>query len=475
MDFQALSNTFSKLIEIQPHTTREQNDKGFSLLFSELYGDCVKYNATAKEWYVWNGKAWESDIGSLKVAHLIKDFSDALTVYCQHVKTTVKDEHQWTEYQKIVAKYGQNRFREVLMKDARDNIFIYNTDLDTNKALFNCQNGTLDLETFTFYPHKASDMLSKISQVEYNPNARSELWEKFINDIMQGDSEKIDYLQRILGYALTTDTSLETMWILYGQTTRNGKSTLVETISYMFGDYAMNTQPQTLAIKQNKDTRQASGDIARLNGCRFLNASEPPKRMNFDCALLKTLIGNDKITARNLYEREFEFFPYFKLFINTNYLPIITDTTLFYSGRINVITFDRHFDENEQDKSLKTKLRTPENISGIFNWCLDGLKKFKKSGAIPPPQVKKATQDYCKKSDNFGIYIDECLKKSDKSVSAKDVYQHFVCWCSDNGYTAISKGSFYEELKNRGLFAASGTINGQTVRNIIKGYKIIET
>jgi putative DNA primase/helicase len=243
----------------------------------------------------------------------------------------------------------------------------------------------------------------------------------------------------------------------------------------MFGDYAMNTQPQTLAIRQNKDTRQASGDIARLNGCRFLNASEPPKNMNFDCALLKTLIGNDKITARNLYEREFEFFPHFKLFVNTNYLPVITDTTLFYSGRINVLTFDRHFEEWEQDKSLKSKLKTPENISGIFNWCLEGLKKFRKSGAIPPPKVKKSTQDYCKKSDNVGIYIDECLKKSNKSISAKDVYQHFLCWCSDNGYNALSKTNFYDELKNRGMFSASGTINGQTTRNVIKGYEIIET
>ncbi len=466
-----LESTLEKLLYIQPHNTRDMNDKGFSKLFSELYGDYVRYNATAKEWSVWNGKVWKTDIGGLKTLHLVKDFSDALTVYC----TTIKDEIKRVAYQKEVAKYGQNRFREILAKDARDNIFIYSTDLDTNTTLFNCQNGTFNLEDFTFSPHQASNKLSKISNVEYNPSEHSILWEKFIDEIMQGDAEKIDYLQRILGYALTADTSLETMWLLYGQSTRNGKSTLVETIAYLFGDYAMNTQPQTLAIRQNKDTRTASGDIARLNGCRFLNASEPPKNMNFDCALLKTLIGNDKITARNLYEREFEFFPYFKLFINTNYLPVITDTTLFYSGRINVLTFDRHFEEWEQDKSLKTKLKTPENISGIFNWLLEGLKKYRESGAEPPPTVKQATQEYCKKSDNVGIYIEECLQKSGKSTAAKDAYEHFLYWCSDNGYNALSKTNFFDELKNRGLFASSGTVNGQTTRNIIRGYEIIDT
>lgn len=467
---QTLRHTLDILLSLQPHATYDLSDKGFSKLFSELYGNCVKYNATAKEWYVWNGKVWVNDIGGLKTLHLAKDFSDALTVYC----TTIKDERQRVEYQKITAKYGQNRFREVLTKDARDNIYIYTSDLDTNKNLFNCQNGTFDLQTFEFYPHKASDLLSKISNVEYNPKARSVLWENFINEIMQGDKDKIDYLQRILGYALTAETSLETMWILYGKSTRNGKSTLVETISYMLCDYAMSTQPQTLAIRQNKDTRQASGDIARLNGCRFLNASEPPRNMNFDCALLKTLIGNDKITARNLYEREFEFFPYFKLFVNTNYLPVITDTTLFHSGRINVLTFDRHFEEWEQDKNLKAKLQSPENISGIFNWCLEGLKKYRKSGAIPPPIVKKSTQEYCKKSDNVGIFIAECLKKSKESVSAGEAYNHFLAWCSDNGYTALSKTNFFDELKNRGLFSERGTVNGQTTRNIIKGYTIID-
>jgi putative DNA primase/helicase len=130
-------------------------------------------------------------------------------------------------------------------------------------------------------------------------------------------------------------------------------------------------------MKQNKDSRQASGDIARLNGCRFLNASEPPKRMIFDVALLKTLLGRDTITARHLHEREFEFVPIFKLVINTNFLPLITDDYMFSSGRINVITFDRHFEPHEQDRILKTRLREPENISGLFNWCLVGLRLFK--------------------------------------------------------------------------------------------------
>ena len=259
--------------------------------------------------------------------------------------------------------------------------------------------------------------------------------------MMQGDTQTKLYLQKILGYALTGDTSLETCFILYGATTRNGKSTLVETISYLMGHtagYSLNMLPQTLAQKQNKDSRQANGDIARLCSCRFLNVSEPPKRMIFDVGLLKTLLGRDTITARHLHEREFEFEPYFKLFINTNFLPLIGDDTLFSSGRINVIYFNRHFEPHEQDKTLKDKLRTPDNISGILNWCI------------------------------------ECMVRTCKNSKALDVYLAYKDWCDSNGFGCENKSNFFDELKGKNLLSKTGTVNGQSIKNIVRGYELIE-
>lgn len=124
--------------------------------------------------------------------------------------------------------------------------------------------------------------------------------------------------------------------------------------------------------------------------------------MLFDVDLLKTLLWRDSTTVRHLYEREYKFVLHFKLFINTNYLPLIQDDSLFSSGRINVITFDRHFSLEEQDTRLKEKLKTAENISGIFNWCLEGLKMLKEHGAEPPEAVINATADYRQRSDKVG-------------------------------------------------------------------------
>lgn len=462
-----------KLKKLQPEISYSLDDMGFGALFAAVFRDECRYNTTAKAWMYYNGAIWTLDEGGMIVSQKAKQLADALLNYA----ATLEDGRQKTDYVKAAAKYGQLRYRETMVKDARDACFISQTDLDADLDLFNCRNGTYNLRTGEFKPHDPQDLLSKCSNVEFDPEARSPMFERFIADIMQSDEEKIRYLQTVLGYALTAETSLETCWILYGASTRNGKSTLVETVSCMMGNsagYALAMQPQTLAQKQNKDTRQASGDIARLDGCRFLNASEPPKRMLFDTALLKTLLGRDSITARHLFEREYEFTPHFKLFVNTNYLPLIQDDTLFSSGRINVITFDRHFEPREQDRNLKDKLKTSENISGIFNWCLDGLRLYREHGADPPKAVQAATAEYRQSSDKIGNFISECLSKTGQNSGAGAVYQRYSEWCSDNGFGTENKGNFYDELKSKGIFAPRGTVNGKTVRNIVKGYEIAE-
>ena len=274
---------------------------------------------------------------------------------------------------------------------------------------------------------------------------------------------------------MTGKNEREECIMLYGSTTRNGKSTLLNTIRYLFGDYRANIQPETLAMQKNRDGRTASGDIARLNGVRFLQMSEPPKRMKIDVALLKTLIGRDVVTARHLYEREFEFIPCFKLYVNTNFLPVVLDDTLFSSGRVKVVTFDRHFEEEEQDHTLKDRLQMPEVLSGILNWMLKGLKQYHTNGnAIEiPDSVRKATDEYRTKSDKVRNFIDDVLTPHDGAVvRARDVYDAYGNWCRVNGYGVENKANFLSELRAKGLLSDMGTINGKTHRNVVKGYMI---
>ena len=461
------------LMQIQPHIKYSYDDRGNGDLFSDIYKNVARFNTSVNEWYVYNDKVWERDVGAMKVSRMAKELKDELLIY----SISIKNESQKIAYQKHIMKLGSRNCRDIMIKDARDKYHISNENLDSNNDLLNCINGTLNLKTFEFKEHNCNDLISRITNINYKPNTESSLWTKFINEVMLGGKEKIKYLQKAIGYSLTADTSLETCFILYGNKTRNGKSTLVETLMYMLGGsggYSMQMKPETLAQKQHVDSRQASGDIARLCGTRFLNLSEPPKKMIFDAALLKTLLGRDKIVARHLHEREFEFTPVFKLFMNTNYLPIIQDDTLFSSGRINVITFDRYFSEEEQDKSLKDRLRESENISGVFNWCIDGLKAFYKEGLTPTAAIKDATLDYRKDSDKLGKFIAECLEKSSENITASSVYSVYENWCRACGYGCENRGNFFTELRGKNLLSKSGTVDGKTKLRVLKGYSFSE-
>lgn len=466
------SDLVKQLKDIKPCGKYATNDRWMGELYAVIFKNDCRFNATTNSWYTFNGKVWSEDSGGMIVQNLAKKLYDSLLKYA----TSIPDDSQRQNYISGLLKYGSLGKRDLMIKDARDKYYITQKDLDKNEHLFNCQNGTYDLNTGEFRPHNSDDLLSKISNVVYDPNAKSNEWEKFINEIMQNDKSKIEYLQKILGYALTTDTSLETAFIFWGSTTRNGKSSLVEVVSHLMGGsdgYSMGITPQTLAQKDSSDSRRASGDIARLDGCRFLNASEPNKSMKFDASLLKTLLGRDTIIARHLHCREFEFIPKFKLFINCNFLPVITDNTLFASGRLQVLTFDRHFTESEQDKGLKHRLKNERNISGIFNWLLEGLKKFRSDGLVIPDAVKQATDEYRGQSDKLGTYIKERLVYTGNNTKASDVFNDYNLWCLGNEMGSPFKSTFYDELKTKGLFASHGTIDGKTAINIVKGYEIV--
>lgn len=445
----------------------ETSDKGFGRLFATAFKNRHRYNPERRDFMLYNGSRWIDDTEGLAARSSAKDLSDALVRYAVSVDTDGK-------YLKAVTPLCNIRNRNNMLQDSRDITFFTNEDLDTNDYILNVQNGTLDLSGNdpVFLEHDPDMLLSKICNAEYDPAATCKEWDKFLLEIMQGDKEKIQYLQKIAGLSLTGNMQEETCFILYGSTTRNGKSTFCETLIYLLGDYALTMKPETLAVKQNLDSRQASGDVARLAGCRFCNASEPPKRMLFDTALLKSLLGRDSITARHLHQREFSFIPKFKLVINTNYLPTITDDTVFSSGRINVISFDRHFEPHEQDRHLKDKLRYKNELSGILNWCIDGLRLYRQQGLVPPGAVQKATETYRTDSDKIGNFINECLTKTGRNSKAKDVYDLYIKWCDDNGYGCENKGNFFSELKTKGLFSISGTVDGKSARNIVKGYTI---
>lgn len=456
--------------ELDPYNNnsyKKLDDVSLAKIFSDVFRQVARYNTTAKEWYIYDGVIWKRDTGGMVVEAYAKMLSRALYIYSADIDSDV--------YRKYIATLGARQKRSTMLQDARDFNFITTEQFDEDMSLFNCKNCVIDLATLEVVAHDPELLLSKVSNVVYNPEARDGEFLQFLDEILLGDQSKIDYLQELIGYTLTGTGEEEQLFMLYGQTTRNGKSTFLSTIAYMFGDYARNIQPETLAQRKDRNGSSPSGDIARLDGCRFLQMSEPPKHMVFNVALLKTLTGRDVITARFLHERDFEFVPRFVLYVNTNHLPIVSDDTLFSSNRIQVITFEKHFEEEEQDPNLKLRLKQEETISFIFNWCLEGLKRYRDAGnrLHVPESVKGSTSEYRETSDKFANFVEECfVPEVDGIFTVKRAYEVYSAWCTLNGYCVDNKRTFLDELRRKSLLSETGTINGKTTRNVVKGYEL---
>lgn len=346
-------------------------------------------------------------------------------------------------------------------------------EFDSDPYVFNCRNGTLHLDTMEFTEHRPEDRLTKMSGVEYQPGATCPRFLSFMDEISSGDQEKAKFIQKVLGYGISGDTRYECLFILYGATTRNGKGTLCESVLNVLGSYGCTARPETISVSHGKNCSNPTEDIARLAGIRFTNISEPGRGLMLNAAQVKSMTGNDTLNARFLHENSFDFKPQFKLYINTNYLPVINDMTLFSSGRVVIIPFDRHFEESEQDRTLKTLFAQPENQSAILNWLLEGYRLLQAEGMSPPASVRGATAEYQHDSDKIQQFIEERLEEApEKEIRTSTVYDAYRNWCDQNGCYAESNRNFNQALRGTAQIVRKRPRNGGGATTLLIGYRI---
>lgn len=442
-----LSKVTLTLEEMQPHTNpRYQRDEiGIGYAFADYFKPIARFDRERGIWYVFDGKVWQPDENALAVAELAKRLADRLYTFALQIK----DEDTRNRYIKRVQKLQMRKNRRTMIEDAKSVYPVPHSVFDRNTDLFNCQNGTLNLTTGEFRQHDPTDFLTLMSGITYDPEASCPRWNTFISEVMMNDADLAVYLQKALGYALTGDTSLECLFILYGATSRNGKGTTMETFLRIMGDYGKTSNPEMLSTKfGSANASGPSEEIARLAGVRFVNISEPEKKITFNAALVKRMTGNDTLNARFLHENSFDFKPNFKIFINTNYKPSVSDMTLFYSNRLKLIPFKRHFEEHEQDKGLKNFFAEAPNLSAIFNWCYEGYRLFRASNLADPEAVKLATKEYQEESDRIGQFVDAWLEEGEAyEVRTSAAYKLYGEWCDKYGYRKENSTNFNNAIQ----------------------------
>ena len=446
------------------------NDIGAGRILADYYQDRLRYVPERKVWFYYENGIWQPDTGSLRAMKYCMELADLMYTFALEIR----DEDKRKAYMKYASRWQSHSNRVNILKDAQVHHPISYGRFDSDIYIFNCKNGTLHIDTGEFTKHRSTDLLTKISTVTYDPNAHSPRFSSYIDEIMSGDADRARFLQKILGYGLTGDTRHECMTILYGVTTRNGKGTLCESVLKVLGDYGCASRPETIAMKSYTNGSQPSEDVARLAGVRFVNIPEPGKGMVLDAAKVKAMTGNDTLNARFLHENSFDFRPQFKIYVNTNYLPVINDMTLFSSDRIIIIPFDRHFDEQSRDTTLKRQFSEEKVQSAILNWLLEGYRLLRSEGLHLPQSVKDATERYQHDSDRMVLFFEDNLVADDTAEEmTSTVYARYKGWCQENGCHPEGMKNFKQGLQTQGRVVRKRPKRGGEKTTMLLGYRLI--
>lgn len=425
----------------------EWSEMGMANLFGVLYNKEARYCAEHKSWFTYHEGAWRKDEGAILVSEKIKDFVRLMILYCGEIT----DDDTRKAYTKFVNSMGDRRMRDRILKDATGELRITATQFDANPYLINCLNGTYDLSDFTFREPKWDDFLTMQTNFRHtiSRDIRCERWEKFIEEVTEGNKDKADFLQRALGYSMLGMSNEECMFILHGKTTRNGKSTLLNTIEYMLGDYSK-VVPVGMICKgdRQKDAEAASPTLAGLKGKRFVTMSESNEYGKMDEEKIKQLTGGEEISARALYQSAITFKPQFTLWLSCNDLPLVTDKSLFASERIKVIEFNRHFSPQEQDTHLKDELTTMEAMSGIFMWLVRGYIRYKEHGLAMSEELTQVVRNYERDNDLVLQFLESrCVQSEEANIKAKDLYNAYKLWAKSEGAFILSARKFNAEME----------------------------
>jgi putative DNA primase/helicase len=323
-------------------------------------------------------------------------------------------------------------------------------ELDSDDWVFNCANYTLNLKTGDVYPHRRSDFITKRAPISIDAKATAPIWNEVLKRCFDGNTNLISFLQRVFGYSLTGSTREQCLFFFYGLGA-NGKTTILETIRSMMGDYARQTDFSTFLLKQNDGG--ARNDLAALKGSRFVSGAEVDSGKKLAEVLVKQITGQDCITARFLHQEFFEFRPTFKLFLAANHKPIIRGTDYAIWRRIKLVPFTVTIPEDEQDPDLLTKLKA--ELPGIFNWTVQGCAEWQESGLKTPDEVKLAVKGYQEEMDLLGAFFkDCCCFSADAETPTKVLRKGYESWCEKNGEEAITPHKMAQRLRERGCESA---------------------
>lgn len=451
------------------------NDMGMSYRLMQRFGRDLMHIAEMG-WLAWTGTHWSQPDGESRAMQLAHKTVYALRNEVRAVAAVGPYEGEHTDdfekrvksWKAFIRRSGDVGRVQGMMTSLIPYVRQKVESLDAIDHLFNTPSGTLNLDSdrhdkslprVTLREHRRDDLITRVSRVAYDPDASCPNFEKFMCDILPDRDVRL-FVQQWLGYSLSGYTTEQFVVMFYGGGS-NGKSTLMDLMGSVMGDYALALPFSSLLKDEKKRGGEATPDLARLPGARFVMASEPEQGAQFSESMLKSLTGGEKMTVRHLNKGFFEFHPQFKLVLSFNNRPRIRGQDDGIWRRVLLVPFEQRFMEGPdlaanpgaklKDKTLKPRLAG--EMPGILNWLIDGYNIWRERGLIIPDKVRVATSEYRSESNPIAEFLSDWTTRRQGSgrLSSSELYTAYKKWCTLNEHHVWSMKAFGEGLTKSGL------------------------
>lgn len=329
-------------------------------------------------------------------------------------------------------------------------------DMNTDLFAFNCANGTLRFVHVEdedsdpadprwrwearLDPHRAGDYISKLGLVSWLPSAKAPEFHKFFQTLQPDPGTRL-FLQRFFGYCLLGMTKEQCLLFFYGAG-RNGKSTFIDLMTEIMGNYAVTLSVDSFAGEGRRSGAEATPDLARLPGARLVAASEPESGVHLKESLIKTLTGGERIPVRRLQQEFIEVIPQFKIVMVGNHKPVIRDTSDGIWRRVLLVPWEIQIEADKVDRLLPEKLRAERD--GVFAWLVRGALDYLMLGLAVPERVTSATSEYREDSDPIGAFIRAgCIVTGMEHDTATpdDICVGYANWAAREGQPEFKKST----------------------------------
>jgi putative DNA primase/helicase len=395
-------------------------------------------------WYSWDGRRFapdaEADLTRRAIRTIREMYREAAGIEEQRDRTSFLNHIRKSESEPEIR-------RMVLLAASHADVHIPKPEhFDRDPMLFNLPNGTVNLRTRELHPHRRDDHITKLAGCAYDALATAPKWTSFLNTIFDGNTEMVSFVQRLAGYCLTGEVREHVLPILWGDGS-NGKTTFIRTLLALLGDYGAPAPESLLVARKHKEHPT---ELMVLMGVRLAAAVETPLGAHLAESRVKSLTGNDVITAHKMFKDFITFIPTHKLLLATNHRPQVQGTDNAIWRRLLLVPFNVTIRPEEQDAHLLDKLLV--ELPGILNWALAGCRAWQEGGLRPPETVQVATESYREESDHMPAFMEECcVQAAIAKVEKGTLFTEYTGWCQRNAEAPMPKLELGRRLKALGI------------------------